>query len=500
MSEMGRVILVGAGPGDAGLLTLRGKEALERADVVLYDRLVTEAILAFIPQSATWVDVGKCAGKHPVPQDEINEMLVRFAKEGKCVVRLKGGDPYLFGRGAEELELILREGIPFEVVPGITSAIAVPAFAGIPVSHRDFASSVHIITAHHKQSDNRELDYESLVKLKGTLIFLMGLGTAGQVMDGLMNAGMAASTPAALIENGTRPNQRKLVATVADIAAKGEREAFQSPAVLIVGKVCGLAERFDWFSKRPLFGTRVIVTRPKGEGTLAARLRELGANVVEFPCIRTQALPVEDAVFEVLAQYGWILFTSPVGADLFFEALKARNVDIRTLYGVRVAAIGAKTAEAIAARGLQVDYVPEVYNAAHLADGLPMDESSGRVLLFRAEEGTPKLASTLRARGFSVDDVAAYQTIRVSAGLGEAEGLSAGSGECIVSFTSVSTVQGFVAALPMEDKSMFTAACIGEETAAEARKHGFRVVVSERATIESLVECIAKYAGKGSCP
>jgi len=496
MTACGKVILVGAGPGNAGLLTLRGKEALEKAGVVLYDRLVGQEILALIPDTALRVDVGKSAGRHPVPQHEINELLLRFAREGKCVVRLKGGDPYLFGRGAEELEAILKENIPFEVVPGIPSAIAVPAFAGIPASHRDFSSSVHIITAHRKYNEPPDIDYQSLVRLGGTLVFLMGLETIEAVTAGLIHAGMEASTPAALIENGTRSNQRKLIAAVVDIGLRSKQQEFESPSVLIVGAVCSLAEKFDWFSRLPLRGAHVIVTRPKTEGTLSSKLRGLGANVLNFPCIHTQPLPIPEVIFDSLAQYGWIVFTSPAGAELFFTSLQERDVDIRSLYGIHFAAVGARTAAVVAGQGIRVDYMPEVYNALELASGLPAgDGLSPRALLFRGSEGAPELAVTLRARGFEVDDVAAYQTACESAGSEQAKEML-GRGEAVfITFTSASTVRGFTCSLPGLDCSKLTAVCIGEASAAEARKHGFHVLTSAQATIESMIERIREEYG-----
>ncbi len=485
----GKVILVGAGPGNAGLLTLRGKEAIESADVVLYDRLAGPEILAMIPDSALKVDVGKSAGRHSIPQGEINALILRYAKEGRRVVRLKGGDPYLFGRGAEEIEAILNEGIPFEVVPGVTSAIAVPAFAGIPVSHRDFASTVHILTAHRKGGQAPDIDYEGLVKLGGTLIFLMGLEVIEAITQGLARAGLAACTPAALIENGTHSSQRKAVSTVADIAARARREAFKSPSVLIVGGVCALSEKLDWLSRLPLYGVSVAVTRPKGESLLSRKLRELGANVIDLPCIRTEPLSLPEMVFTSLPDYEWIVFTSHVGAELFFEVLKARDLDIRLTHGAKFAAVGKKTAAAVTNKGLKVEYVPPVYNAKALAEGLPAE--GRRTLLFRARDGAPELAQRLIARGFDVDDVAAYRTVRESECPRETrDALMRGAD--FVALTSASSVQGFAGALPELCQEGVKAVCIGEETAAEARKHGFSVIISDEATIESMVECIIK--------
>jgi len=360
MEKMGKIILVGAGPGNAGLLTLRGKQALEEADVVLYDRLVSDEILAMIPDRTIKLDVGKSSGKHVVPQDKINAMLLRFAMEGKQAVRLKGGDPYLFGRGAEELEAIIaaKEKIPFEVVSGVTSAIAAPAFAGIPVSHRDFSSSVHIITAHRKDGQPPEIDYQSLVKLGGTLVFMMGLSTINAITSGLLTAGLDASTPAALVENGTRSNQRCIISTVAEISERSKTEQFSPPSILVIGNVCSLAEKLDWTRQLPLKGACIIVTRPKKYGTFSEKLRGLGANVINYPCIRTVPLPIPDAVFQKLPDYGWIVFTSQTGAELFFESLKNRGMDIRQLYRVKYAAIGEKTSEVIKRHAICVDYMP----------------------------------------------------------------------------------------------------------------------------------------------
>ncbi|MCL2602750.1 MAG: uroporphyrinogen-III C-methyltransferase, partial [Treponema sp.] len=422
ITGIGKIILVGAGPGSAGLLTLRGKQALEEADVVLYDRLVGGEILGMIPESAAQVDVGKSCGKHNVPQHEINAMLLRFAGEGKQVVRLKGGDPYLFGRGAEELETVLagNDKIPFEVVPGVTSAIAVPAFAGIPITHREISSSVHIITAHRKNGKPPEIDYQSLVKLGGTLVFMMGLSTIDAITSGLLAAGLDAATPAALVENGTRGNQRNIISTAAEVSARSKMERFSPPCILVVGDVCSLSEKLDWTRHLPLKGACVIVTRPKAHkthithkkhGDLSEKLREFGANVIDFPCIRTVPLPISDSVSRGFADYGWIVFTSPVGAELFFENLKAGDMDIRLLHRVKFAAVGETTAGAIKRHAVRVDYMPKVYNARELADGLPFCGDNPRTLLFRARNGAPRLASTLRERGFLVEDIPAYETI-----------------------------------------------------------------------------------------
>jgi uroporphyrinogen III methyltransferase/synthase len=411
-------------------------------------------------------------------------------------VRLKGGDPYLFGRGAEELDAIIKENIPFEVVPGVSSAIAVPAYAGIPVSHRDFSSSVHIITAHRQNGKAPDLDYQSLVRFGGTLVFLMGIGTIDTITSGLITAGMPGETPAALIENGTRPNQRKLVSSLAEISGLGHAQGFAPPSILLVGSVCSLHKELDWFSMLPLHKVRIIVTRPEARSALSSRLRELGADVINFPCIRTKPLTLPDTVFSGLGFYNWIVFTSPAGTEVFFDELKARKLDIRVLSGVKIAAIGEKTASIFRERGINVDYIPEKYNARELGTGLPYNKGDS-VLLFRAKDGTAKLAATLKERGFSVEDLPVYETVRESNGFEHVKSILERCDADCLTFTSASTVQGFdgAAAGISFDRSGLKAICIGEETAAEAEKRGYNVIISKRATIESMVEAIIKECG-----
>ncbi|MCL2578770.1 MAG: uroporphyrinogen-III C-methyltransferase [Oscillospiraceae bacterium] len=492
MSRIGKVFLVGAGPGSGGLLTLRGKQVIEQADLVLYDRLVGREVLEMIPDSAEKMHVGKSCGRHRVSQDEINEMLVRCAGEGKQVVRLKGGDPYLFGRGAEELDAVLAAGIPFEVVPGVSSAIAVPAFAGIPVSHREFSSSVHIITAHRKKGAPPEIDYQSLVKCGGTLVFLMGIRTMSAVTEGLLSGGMDGKTPAALIENGTRPNQRSAVSTLAEISTVSRERGFSPPSILAVGEVCGLAGRMNWFERLPLCGVGVIVTRPRGRDDLSRQLRELGADVIGFPCAQTAPLPVPGEVAGRFAGQDWIVFTSTAGVGRFFETLREQAIDLRSLAQVKFAAIGSKTAGALAGFGIIADYTPETYSGEALAEGLPLAAGRTRVMLFRAREGAPSIVSTLRERGFEVEDIPAYRTASGTQTACEIRGLVSGGNIRFVTFTSPSTVQGFVGALDgvVLDRAGLTAVCIGEETAAAARRHGLKIEVSKAATSEDMVKRI----------
>lgn len=492
MGGIGYVTLVGAGPGDPGLLTVRGKEALSRADVVLIDRLVGDEIRAMIPERTVVVDVGKTPGRHPIPQEQINELLFQYAREGKNVVRLKGGDPYLFGRGAEELEAIAAAGIPFRVIPGVTSAIAAPSYGGIPVTHRDFASSLHIITGHPRQSGELDIPYESLAKLGGTLVFLMGVHALGELTEGLLAAGMEPDMPAALIENGARPEQRQLTAPLSTIAKQARREGYKPPSVFVVGRVCALSSTLNWHAQLPLAGTRVLVTRPAATaGAFSSLLREMGCAVTEFPCIRTMPLPTA-AVFQRLDRYDWIVLTSAVGVELFFENLYRQGRDARALGGIKFAVIGKKTGQALRKYGILADFFPADYNSKALAEGLvERMPPQQRVLLYRAKEGAPELPATLRRHGHLPEDVAAYATDYNHPDSSEVRRQLENGEIDYVAFTSAATVHGFVCALEGLPLPAVRGVCIGEETAAAARGYGIPVLVSNQATLESMAECMA---------
>ena len=487
---MGSVILVGAGPGDPGLLTQKGRQAIENAQVVVYDRLVSPAILSLIPRDAEKINVGKESSNHLVPQEEINRILLRKAQEDKRVVRLKGGDPFLFGRGGEELELLEAAGIPFQVVPGVTSALSVPAYAGIPVTHRDFCSSVHIITGHARAGAELHIDFEALRRTGGTLVFLMSVSSLPRICRGLLDAGMAPDMPAAVVERGTLPRQRKLVSTLEKLPSEAEKAGVKSPAIIVVGKVCALSSRFDWFDGLPMKGKTVVVTRPEDRsGTLTQRLRELGAEVVDYPCIRTVAReenPELEEAMENLSRYRCLVFTSPAGPEIFFRRLRAAGRDARALSGLTLAAIGPKTAKALEKHGVTADLVPETYDSDHLAKALEVVE--GPVLLCRASRGSTALPEMLERKGIPFADVPVYDTVyaapapqKVDALLGET---------LLVTFTSASTVRGFVESLPGRDLKNVIGCCIGKQTEAEAKKYGLATVVSQEATMESLVECI----------
>lgn len=489
----GTVTLVGAGPGDKGLLTTAGARAIAQADAVVYDRLVGEDILDLIPPHAEKVPVGKENNHHPVPQHEINNILVRLAREGKNVVRLKGGDCFLFGRGGEECEHLLQNGVPFRVIPGVTSALAAPAFAGIPVTHRDFTSSVHIITAHARAGKPLTIDFDALVRLNGTLVFLMGLTALERVTDGLLRAGMQPDMPAAVIENGARGTQRKVVCGLSDLAANVRAEGLQSPALIIVGRVCALSDTLDWFTLLPLHGKTIVVTRPKARaGTLAEKLRRRGANVIEAPCIETAQREDTQPLADALQQsHEWAVFTSPAGVPAAVHTLGKLGRDLRALHGMKIAAIGKGTAAALSTYGLTADLVPAQYDGAHLADALiGVMPQGGSALLLRAKQGGKILPEKLARAGIRVTDVPLYDTVHRCDKADALRGMLAEGKIDAVTFTSVSTVEGFVEAVGAVEYKGVMACCIGEQTAQAARKYFANVKVAKSATIDDLVACI----------
>lgn len=498
----GKVWLVGAGPGDVGLLTIRGREVLEAADVVVYDALVGQGVLGLIPESAKLIFAGKRSGNHYLRQEQTNQVLLEEALKGNKVVRLKGGDPFLFGRGGEELELLAENDVPFEIVPGITSAISVPAYNGIPVTHRDFCSSVHIITGHKRQDHTYDIDFDALVRTKGTLVFLMGIAALGDICGGLLAAGMDADTPAAVLERGTTAAQHRITATLGTLEAVCAATEVMTPAIIVVGKVCALEKDFGWYEKRPLAGVKVLLTRPKELiSTLASMLRQEGAEVLELPAIRT--VPSEDmtalhAAMDRLekGEYAWLVFTSPSGVRIFFEELFSHS-DIRALGAVKLAAIGQGTQKALRSYGLRTDFMPTVYDGdtlgAELAEKLAPGE---RVLLPRAAVGNQELTARLRAAGALVDDVATYDTRYVTSRvLDEKAILESGEVDFAV-FTSASTVRGFAGSAQGADLTKVKAVCIGRQTEAAARELGMRTWTAEKATLLSLKEKLIEAAAE----
>lgn len=499
--KMGKVWLVGAGPGDIGLFTLKGMEVLKQAEVVVYDSLVGQGVLSQIPGTARLIHVGKRANHHTMPQEEINQVLLEEAKKGYRVVRLKGGDPFLFGRGGEELELLSQEGIPYEVVPGVTSPLAVPAYNGIPVTHRDFCSSLHIITGHKSAGKEYDIDFQALVRTKGTLVFLMGVSALGDICQGLLAGGMEPDMPAAILQKGTTAGQKRIVATVSTLKEEVEKRGIETPAIIVVGRVCTLAEQFAWYEALPLAGWKVLVTRPKNLiSRTASSLRRLGAEVLELPAIKT--VPLEDqsrlkAAFSRLSGYQWIVFTSPTGVEVFFEEMKKQRVDLRSMGGAKLAAIGEGTKKKLEEHGLFVDFMPSVYDGDTLGEELTRELTGGeQILVPRAEAGNANLIASLEKAGAVVEDVPTYQTLHEKSQLiDEKKEFESQEIDCAV-FTSASTVRGFVEGTSGLDYTKVKAACIGKQTKAAADAYGMETYMAEKATIESLISLVVEMKGK----
>ena len=491
----GKVWLVGAGPGDIGLFTLKGEAVLQQADVVVYDSLVGEGVLARIPEHARLINVGKRASHHTMVQEDINKVLLEEAQKGNKVVRLKGGDPFLFGRGGEELELLSENGISYEIIPGVTSPISVPAYNGIPVTHRDFCSSLHIITGHKRAGQTYDIDFRALTQTKGTLVFLMGIAALEDICKGLLNGGMDPDMPAAVLQKGTTAGQKRVVATVSTLNAEVDRQGIETPAIIVVGKVCSLADRFAWYEKLPLAGWKVLVTRPRQHiSKTADLLRKKGAEVLELPSICT--VPVEDnsrlyEAFEKLAAYQWIIFTSPVGVEIFFDEMDRKEMDVRSLGQAKIAVIGEGTKKKLKEHHLLADFVPSVYDGETLGTELAKElQGDEKILIPRAEAGNKKLTELLEQTGAKVDDIATYTTCYEKSRLiDEKKEFETGSVDCVV-FTSASTVKGFVEGTPGLDYTSVKAACIGKQTKAAADAYGMQTWMAKKATIESLIELV----------
>ncbi|MGN0483584.1 MAG: uroporphyrinogen-III C-methyltransferase [Lachnospiraceae bacterium] len=497
----GKVWLVGAGPGDGGLLTRKGENVLKQADVVVYDSLLGYEILNLIPEHAEKILVGKRASHHTMPQEQINEVLLDEAKRGKQVVRLKGGDPFLFGRGGEELELLEEQNIPYEIVPGVTSALAVAAYQGIPVTHRDYASSVHIITGHRREGKQLAIDFEALVRTKGTLVFLMGVASLQEICTGLLEAGMEPDMSAALLSKGTTCEQKRLVATVCTLPKEQHKHPLETPAILVVGRVCELADQFFWYEKRPLAGRRILVTRPQErQSELAERLRELGAEVLSVPAVQLETILTSKQLRQSKKQWedaAVIAFTSPSGVERFFDLLTEAEMDIRSLGTMKVAAIGSATKKALKKRGILTDLMPETYDAGALgrciADAC---EKGTKVFLPRAANGSLDLVEELQKKELQIVELSVYRTrpqIKNSI-LNLTELCRQGKIQW-VTFTSASTVHGFAQQTADLDYGHVNALCIGEKTAEAARTYGMHVTVAKQATIDAMIETLIDVEG-----
>jgi uroporphyrinogen III methyltransferase / synthase len=499
----GIVYLVGAGPGDPGLMTRRSLELIASADAILYDRLIPAGALDGARPDAELRYVGKEPGAAALSQEETNELLVELGRAGKHVVRLKCGDPFVFGRGGEEAEALAAAGVAFEVVPGVTAGVAAPAYAGIPVTHRDAASAVAFVTGHEDPEKPRSaLDWDALARFPGTLVFYMGIRQLPLIAERLTAAGRDPGEPAAVVERGTQPGQRAIADTLGGIAARVEAEEIRPPAITLVGAVAELRDTIAWLERRPLHGEVVAVTRARAQASgLAGRLRELGAEVVETPAIRIEPRPVEGELLEAvdrIGEYALVCFTSPNGVGLFFETLASTRRDARALAGATVAAIGPGTAAALVEHGIRADIVPERFLAEALVEALePVEVDGRRVLVARAAEARSVLPDALRERGAVVDDVALYETVAEPLTDAQLAGLERAT---YVTFTSSSTVR-FLLDSGARPPAGARIVSIGPVTSATAEERGLTVdVEAERHDIDGLVDALTADAARRRVP
>jgi uroporphyrinogen III methyltransferase / synthase len=493
-ARAGVVYLVGAGPGDPGLITARALELIGSADVILHDRLIPRGALDAARSDAELVDVGKRPGNPEVPQRRIEELMVEHAQADRSVVRLKGGDPFTFGRGGEEAEALAEAGVPFEVVPGVTAGVAAPAYAGIPVTHRDDASAVAFVTGHEDpDKDESSLDWDALAAFPGTLVLYMGVKRLPEITERLIAAGRDATEPAAAVERGTMSDQRTVSASLGELCAAAEGAGLRPPAVVVVGAVAARGDAIGWLENRPLHRRRVVVTRARAQASgLARSLTALGAEVVELPAIRIQPRIDSDAVrgaVDDIYSYALVCLTSPNGADLLFEAMAAAGRDARALANASVAAIGPGTASALRRHGIIADVVPEEAVAEALVGALADVEVEGRpVLVARAAEARDVLPDALRERGADVDVVALYQTVAEEP---DPAALDAAAEADYLTFTSSSTVSNLVEAVGDRFPPRARIVSIGPITSSAAREAGLEVhVEAERHDIEGLVEAL----------
>ena len=497
----GKVYLVGAGPGDPGLITVKGKRCLEAAQVVVYDRLMDPELLRSAPESAELVFVGKERGRQAMTQDEINRFLVDRASEGQIVVRLKGGDPFVFGRGGEEALALAENQIPFEVVPGITSSIAAAAYAGIPITHRGIATTFTVVSGSEDPAKpDSSVPWDVLAKNGGTLVVLMGLAALGNIVETLGRNGMPLDTPAALINWGTWAKQTTVTGRLKDIVEKGKKAGLKPPVVAVFGGVVELREKIAWFDRRPLFGKKVLVTRSRTQASrLVGLLADLGAEPIELPSIQVEPLEdytTLDGALARLSDYGWVIFASTNAVESVFQRLEKQGRDSRAFAGTQIGAIGPATAAALANRGLKADFVPSRSVSETVVEELSSREWAGvSVLLPSADIGRDALAQGLVAMGAKVERISAYRTTP-SQGMADRAQEALGSGIDAVTFTSSSTVHNLVDMLN-GNKSLlqtFPLICIGPTTAATAKELGLKIdLVAQDHTVEGLVNAVVEY-------
>ena len=506
--KSGKVYLIGAGPGDPGLLTLKAKACIAQADVVVYDYLASPSLLAHASENAQCIYVGKKGGDHTLTQDKINQLLIEKATQGLQVARLKGGDPFVFGRGAEEAQELLAAGVAYEVIPGVTSAIAAPAYAGIPVTHRDFTSFVCFITGHEDPArENSRMQWDIFAKSDATLVFLMGVKNLGNIVTHLTAHGKPADTPVALVRWGTTPQQQTVTGTLETIVEKVRQAKLTSPAVIVVGPVVSLRKELAWFDKTPLFGKKIVVTRARAQASgLREDLTRLGADCVEIPTIRIQP-PADStllrAAIDRIQNYDWVVFTSVNGVKFFFETLFGMGKDVRILGHLKFACIGPVTKERLADFGIISDILPETFRAESVVAAFSETDIRGKqVLLPRARKARTILPEELTRMGAAVDEVTAYETVlETDAGATLIDLLQKKQVDA-VTFTSSSTVSNFMSLLSSDQAGLLkgvTIASIGPITSDTARTFGLEPAVeADPYTIAGLVDGLLKFYSRAA--
>ena len=507
-ADTGIVYLIGAGPGDPGLLTIKAKECIETADVVVYDYLASPYLLEYAKKTAQLIYVGKKGGDHTLSQDGINQLLVDHARNGRTIARLKGGDPFVFGRGGEEAQVLLSQGISYEVVPGVTSAVAAPAYAGIPITHRDHTSFVSFITGHENpDKKDSSMQWDVFAKSNATLIFFMGVKNLPHIVQNLMDQGKAKDTPVALVRWGTTTRQQTVTGTLETIVANVKAAKLKSPAIIVIGDVVSLRDELAWFDRRPLFGKKIVITRARAQASaLVTILNRLGAHCIEIPTIKIDPpediAPLKQSIQEI-HRYDWLVFTSVNGVKFFFETLFDMGKDVRVLGHLKFACIGPVTKERLGDWGIVSDILPETYRAESVVNAFSTVEIKGKsVLLPRAREARTILPEELTKMGADVHEVIAYETTPCSDGRDELiQGLKSRDIDA-VTFTSSSTVSNFVSLLPREDALSLmegvVTASIGPITSDTARSLGFEPdIEAEEYSINGLVSALTEYYTTG---
>lgn len=503
----GKVYLIGAGPGDPGLITLKAVNCIKEADVVVYDYLANKKFLDYAGKKAEVFYVGKMGGAHTLPQEEINKLIIKKAQEGKIIARLKGGDPFIFGRGGEEAEEIVQAGIDYEVIPGVTAGVAAAAYAGIPLTHRDFTTTVAFITGHEDPTkDESNIYWDKISTGIGTLVFYMGIGNLEPNMKKLMENGRSPDTPVALIRWGTTSNQQTITGTIKDIAEKAMAVNFKAPAITVVGGVVSLRDKLRWFDKKPLFGKKIIVTRSREQASdFSVLLEKYGAEPIEFPTIETvppRDWKEVDRAIKKLSTYEWAIFTSVNGVKYFIERLKKHGKDIREFKGVKICAIGPATAKAIEDLGIQVDLVPKEYRAEAIIAGLGKNKIKGkRFLLPRALKAREVLPEEIKRLGGKIDVLTAYRTIKPKEKTDEIRKMFQEKAIDVVTFTSSSTVENFVSMFKKGEAAALlqnvVVASIGPITKDTASTLGIKTdIISKKYTIPALADEIVNYFKK----